>query len=173
MARPWPPELADECVDLVLAACLTGEPLAPIAREWLLRGLLATARNDEARLEESLGLTKLGEIRLRGRLQLRLRDEHLSRALQAVAVDEQLQLWPRCTRLVPEVRRFVADVWPRVRRLNAAPGEWPACRRSLFAAAATGRPLPTSATGLRDAYQRNARFSLTRQPGSIQLHHFL
>jgi hypothetical protein len=172
MASPWPPELADECAALALGACMNGEPLAPMAREWLVRGLLAAARTD-ARLDEALGLTGGGRRTFRQRLLQRLRDEHLARAVRAVAADEQLPLWPRCQRLAPEIRRFLAIAWPRARRLDAAPGDWPAYRRALFDAAGTGLALPTSAGGLRDACQRVAPYSLTRQPGSIRLIDFL
>lgn len=172
MQAGWPPGLADECAEMVLAACLGHEPLAPMAREWLMRGLLATARTD-ARLDEALGLTGGGRRTFRWRLLVRLRDEHLARAAQTVAADDQLPLWPRCQRLAPEVRRFLAVAWPRARRLPAAPEDWPAYRRALFDARCTGLSLPTSASGLRDACQRVAPYSLTRQAGTIRLIDFL
>jgi hypothetical protein len=166
--------LADECLGRLFAA-LTAVPRAPLdlaVTEWLLQGLLTAARQGVP-LEEALGLAGGGRRTFRQRLLQRQRDEHLVRALQAVAADARLPLWPRCLRLAPEVKRFLAVAWPRARRLGAAPSEWPAYRQALFGAAATGLALPTSASGLRDACQRVAPYSLTRQPGSIRLIDFL
>lgn len=152
------PVTPDDCLGNLLGALLFGQPLSASAREWAVRGILGSIRRREP-LDTSLRLSGRGMDDLAVRLLRVLRDEHLVHALKSVALDDAVTDWRRCIRLAGEVRRFAADTWPKTKRLQAPPADWPAFKKSLWHAAATDCSLPQSARALQDALKRNGGFS--------------
>lgn len=139
-------------------AASTGQPMRPHAARWLADGVARAVRRGEP-LDASLGLSAPGQRSLQRQLQTLRRDHHLLRAVRLVAVSDSLSDWQRCQRLAPLARTFVAETWPRVRRLSEAPHDWPAWRLELLEAARTDIELPTSPRRLYDLVQAEARCS--------------
>lgn len=149
---------ADSKLGELLACCLEGGPLPAIVRGWLINGILDCARRDQP-LDESLGLSGPGRPTLQKRLQMVKRDAHLVQAFEAVAVDDRVTDWTRCTRLASEAQRFSEVAWPKTRRLSAPDPDWPAFKKSLWLACATDLPLPKSASRIRAIVLQNTGFS--------------
>ncbi len=162
----WPVALADDCLSSLFAALMTHGEIDPLVREWLLKGVLASARRGVP-LDEALGLAGGGARTLRRRLLTRRRDAHLADALAAVAVGDEPTDWERCRRLAVEIRRFKAAVWPRARKWDAPPTDWPAWKAALFHAAQIGIELPDSPDALSAAWARVRHYSRPRPPGTV------
>ena len=163
----WPVELADECLSQLFAAAYANRPLAPLTRDWLVRGILAHARQDLP-LDQALCLAGGGKRTTRRRLLTLQRDLRLRQALDATALSTDVCTpWERCVRLAPLVQRFAADVWPRARGWESPPSDWPEWKRALFHAAKSGLPLPASAKGLLASWTRAGHYSLPRPGGSV------
>ncbi|MDO9072601.1 MAG: hypothetical protein Q7U73_05000 [Rubrivivax sp.] len=137
-----------------------------MTREWLLKGVLASARHGLP-LDEALCLAGGGARTLRRRLLTRRRDAHLAEALAAVALGDEPTDWERCRRLATEIRRFKAAVWPRARKWDAPPTDWPAWKAALFRAAQTGIELPDSPDALSAAWARVRHYSRPCTPGTV------
>ncbi len=161
--KPWPSELADQCLRRLWAAVCTDGQIDPLTRDWLQQGLLQLGR-DEVPLHVALGLAAQGVPSMRTRFLTLRRDRHLAAAVDAMALDGQVATWARCTRLQPLVRRFVADVWPRYSAGMPAPQDWPVWKVELLHAARTGQSLPTSTKGLYRSWTRNRAFSCPCDP---------
>ena len=140
------PAPADHMAE-VLDAAASGRAIRLDAARWLVGGIGAAVRRGDT-LDAALGLSSPGRRSLQRQLLTLTRNAHLVRALRLVSVDEDLGTWPRCERLAPLVAAFMATAWPRVRRLDHVPGDWPAWRVALFHAARTDLDLPRTAGGL-------------------------
>ena len=136
------------------------------ARLWFLNGTLRALRRDES-LDTALGLRGPGRRTLQGRLRLQVRNGHLRAAVQAVAVDPELSDWQRACRLAPLVRRFMADVWPRSRTLDAPLADWPDWKAHVWHAARCDIALPTSARALYEAVTKAPAYSQHSNDGKV------
>ena len=165
------PVSPDDCLGSLLANLVYDEPLSASAREWAVRGILRAIRRNEP-LDTSLRLTGCGRDNLSVRLALVSRDEHLTAAFENVTFDATVTTWQRFTRLATEVKKFNAHTWPKTKRLQAPPTDWPALKKSLWHAAATDHALPESAQALRECVKRNGGFSQSKT-GSKLLASFL
>lgn len=161
----------DNLVGTLFDCCFRAKPLPSLVRDWLIRGILASARRDQP-LDESLGLSGPGRSTLQKRLQMVKRDAHLVQAFQSIAIDDRVSDWSRCTRLASEARRFSEFVWPQARRLAEPSPDWPAFKKSLWLASATDLPLPRSATRIRAIVLQNTGFS-QNQAGAKILSRFI
>lgn len=145
-----PDEATGLLVEL-LAAIERGEPVPMSAAAWFRFGVTRAVRQGET-LEAGLGLVRRKGPSLQRRVIAMRRDEHLLRALELVACDEDVSTWQRCTRLAPLLKSFEARTWPVVRARLEPPGDWPAWRREVFFAAQHAErlelPLPSSRTSL-------------------------
>lgn len=156
----------DDLLAEVLVAVYEGRPVAGVAREWLIMGVLdAVDRGD--RLDVCLGLTRTGARPLQTRLLKIERDRQLLAAVRGVAIGPELSDWQRCGRLAPLALRFMADVWPKCRRLSAPPATWPAWKTALFWAAGTGLEVPTSRSALWRALSQARAFSQESRPATV------
>lgn len=160
-----------ELLGNLFASTFYGHKLDAITRNWLQKGILTAIRKDIP-LERALGLARTGHSALQGRYLMIRRNHHLIQALEAVAVDPMVTGWQRCTRLAPEIRKFVQQTWPHHKRLANPPDTWPAFKKHLWYAAATDHSLPDSASGLRRVLLSNGGFSRTNSSGTF-LSHFL
>lgn len=152
------PVTPDDCLGNLLAHLALDQPLSASTREWATRGILQTIRRREP-MEAALRLAGPGLEDLGARLARIQRDQYITQALAAVALDDGITDWQRCTRLAPLVARFTADIWPKTKRLHAPPDTWPEYKKALWHAAATDCTLPESPRALLDVLKRNGGFS--------------
>lgn len=102
--------------------------LPPEAARWLRTGLRRYLDGDA--LENALHLS--------GTDLLRERNRALRRAAAIIDPDAHMSAWERAGRLTTDLRRFEADVWPRVRHTDGASlGPY---RRALFDVLQSGAP---------------------------------
>lgn len=120
-----------------------------IARDWFVKHGLRFLRGGGS-LEQALGLAGPGVATVRRRLLLIQRDEHLDLAAQAVAIGDAVDLWERCARLAPLLKRFEAGKWSRasVRELQAPPQSWETWEQHALRAFQVGEGVPLTAAGL-------------------------
>lgn len=161
-----------ELLARLFAATWSDEPFDLIVRVWLQRGILEAVRRGEP-LDQALGLAGPGLESLRRRYLREQRNKHLARAQDAVALDSSVTAWARCGRLAPLVRSFVADTWPKAKRLQDPPADWPSWKRHTFRAAQTGHELPTTQRGLHKAVNETPAFSVRCGTEMIVLSDFL
>jgi len=160
---------ADEHLEALIEG-LSGSSLSGFvraeSRRWLVDGAAAFVRKGGS-LNGHLGLSPRGVSALPARIDKRVRDAALLRALDAVALDgADVSTWERCKRLAPLIVSFAAVDWPRVARANRPPVDWPAWKAALFDAAqaspgSTPRDpkLPRTPTRLNQLAKSNTPFS--------------
>ncbi len=101
---------------------------------------------------------------VRRRLLLIQRDEHLLRAAHAVSVSDAADLWEKCSRLAPLLKRFEAAKWSResVRALHSPPESWEKWERHALRAFQVGEGVPLTALGLHNRLKNlNPPFSVS------------
>ncbi len=160
-------EGADLLADM-LAALLLDRPMSIEARSWFLDGCLRALRRGES-IDSGLGLAAAGRRNLQLRFMERLRDRHLCQALELVGLAGDAITWTRCVRLAPLVVQFMRHDWPKSKRLDRPPPEWPGYKRSLWRAASTGVDLPRSPHALRAAVLRTMGYSRNDASHIIEL----
>lgn len=156
----------DELLGNLFASTFRGTKLDAFTRGWLQRGILSALRKDIP-LDRALGLARTGHSSLQSRYLMTRRNHHLIEALEAVALDSTVTEWQRCTRLAPEVRKFMQQTWPHYKRLANPPDAWPAFKKHLWHAAATDHQLPDTASGLRRVLLSNGGFSRNKTSGTF------
>lgn len=145
-----PTDFADDMLAELVLASVQGRPFSRYALDWLAKGVLRSIRGGKP-LQQELSLAGSGIGSLRRRLLLIRRDEYLALAAQAVAVDDSVDMWERCVRLAPLLKRFELRKWrkrPDVQALPAPPQTWEAWEQHAFRAFKVGEGVPLTAKGL-------------------------
>ena len=162
---------ADDLLGALLGDLMCDRPLSALVSHWLQKGILRAIRRGES-LDVALLLTGVGKSSLSTRLLMIRRNEHLAAAVASVSLDANVSVWERCSRLAPEVSRFVRYDWPTVKKRPAPPDDWPTFKKRLWDAACTDMALPETACGLLNSLKRNAVYSRSGQ-GAKLLSQFL
>lgn len=163
-----PTDFADDMAAEFVLAMFERRSPDPAAVEWMAKAVLRAGR-EGVPLDQALAFARQGVECFSQRMQRELRDQHLVQAALAIAVDEEVDLWERCRRLAPLVRRFEATIWtqPGVQRLSAPPEHWDAWKGHLFHARQLGMQLPGSAAGLFKCLNSNPPFSVHARPATM------
>jgi hypothetical protein len=122
--------------------------------QWLLVALLCYRYAPGPPLDYWLGRWGPGRRRPDTVGALRLRNQCLRQAVDAIALDRGMALYPRCERLARHVTEL-DRAWRRgYAHTQEPPDAWPEWKKHLFRAWRLGRKIPATARGLYEALKK-------------------